>query len=110
MAEIFGKLLVFIESTGVLDQISSVDAAGLFTNPWFLVPFLLVIFYLLYRQSFTDIAVIGIGIGLWMFSGSSYMEGLMVDGQLDIGKILPVAGVWLAGLAVIIYLVFMRSD
>ena len=107
---IVGKIWAFVEATGVPEQLQSVDVAGLFSNPWFLVPFLLVLCYLLYRQAFTDIAVLAIGGGLWAFSGSSYMKGLIVNGELDIGKILPVAGVWIGGLAVIIYLIFIRSD
>ena len=110
LLEFCDRLLAFAEATGVPAQIHAVDMAGLFSNPWFLVPFLLAVCYLLYRQAFTDLMVIGIGIGLWAFSGSSCMQGLVVDGQLDLGRILPVAGVWIGGLAAIIYLLFIRSD
>ncbi len=107
---ILDRIWAFAEATGVPGQVGAVDVHGLFSNPWFLVPFLLVVCYLLYRQAFTDLVVMGIGIGLWVFSGSSYMQGLVTDGQIDIGRILPVAGVWIGGLAVVIYLVFIRSD
>ena len=38
------------------------------------------------------------------------MQGLVINGELQIGKILPVAGVWLLAVATAIYLLFMRSD
>ena len=110
MADFFGKMITFVESTGLQEQVRTVDVSGLFTNPYFLVPFVCCIAYLLYKQAFTKIALVGIAIGLWVFSGSSFMQGLVVNGELQLGKILPVAGVWLLAVATAVYLLFMRSD
>lgn len=110
MAEFVERVINFVEATKVPEQLREVDAAGLFTNWHFLVPFLCFLAYLLYRQAFTKVALIGIAIGLWVFSGSSYMQNLVVNGELQLGKILPVAGVWLLAVATAIYLLFMRSD
>ena len=110
MADFFGKIMTFVESTKLQEQLWTVDVSGLFSNPYFLVPFVCCMAYLLYKQVFTRIALIGIAIGLWVFSGSSFMQGLVINGELQIGKILPVAGVWLLAVATAIYLLFMRSD
>ena len=110
MADFFGKMITFVESTGLQEQVRTVDVSGLFSNPYFLVPFVCCLAYLLYKQAFTKIALVGIAIGLWVFSGSSFMQGLIVNGELQLGKILPVAGVWLLAVATAVYLLFMRSD
>ena len=110
MTDFLGKIATFVESTKLQEQVRAVDVHGLFTNPYFLIPFICCIAYLLYKQAFTKLALIGIAIGLWVFSGSSFMQGLIVNGELQLGKILPVAGVWLLAVATAVYLLFMRSD
>ena len=100
----------FISNTSVPAQVKAVDAAGLFTNPWFLAPFVLFVGYQLYKQSMNALVLTGVAIGLWLFTGSPLTRNLIVDGQLQIGKILPVAGVGLVALGIIIYFLFMRSD
>lgn len=110
MGGFFTKIIEFLKATQIPEQIQQVDAGGLFSNWYFLVPFILLIGYQLYKQAFNNIIVIGMVIGLWVFSGSSYVEGLIVNGELQMGKILPVAGVGLVAVAVFIYLTFMRSD
>lgn len=99
-----------IQNTHVLEQIQAVDAHGLFTNPWFLVPFVGYIGYLAFKKSITTLVMIGLFVGVWMFSGSSYMEGLIVKGEIQVGKILPVAGIGIAVIAIAVYFIFMRSD
>ena len=110
MAAFVERIINWVDATKIPAQIREVDAAGLFSNWHFLVPFLCFIAYLLYRQAFTKIALIGIAIGLWIFSGSSFMQGLIVNGELQISKILPVAGVWVLAVGTAVYLLFMRSD
>ena len=99
----------WIQATQLPGQIKDVDYNGLFTNPWFLIPFLLMIGYMLYKQAFRDLIIVMLIIGLWFVSGMPYMQTLVVDGELQIGKILPVllgaAGV----LGFVIYLFFGRS-
>ena len=110
MTEFLGKIVDFMNSTNVPQQFREVDARGLFTNSWFLVPFIAFICYNLYKQAVNTLVMTGLGFGLWLFSGSSYMEGMVVDGILQLNKVLPVAGVFIGAIAVAIYFLFMRSD
>ena len=110
MIEFLGQIVDFLNSTNVPQQISEVDAKGLFTNTWFLVPFIAFICYNLYKQAMNTLVMTGLGFGLWLFSGSSYMEGLVVNGTLQLGKVLPVAGVFIGAIAIAIYFLFMRTD
>ncbi len=107
--EFFATLVDLLESTKVPDQIRQVNVADLFTNPWFLAPFVLFISYNLYRQSVNTLVITALVVGLWIFSGSTMMEGLIVDGHLQLDKLLPVAGVYLAAVAIAIYFLFMRE-
>ncbi len=100
----------WINHTQVLAQVHTVDAAGLFHNPYFLVPFISLIIYYLYKQAFSNLVITAIGMGLWYFSGTDYVKSAVVDGIVQIGHIIPIAGVGLSGLAVLIYLVFIRQD
>lgn len=83
---------------------------GLFTNPWFLVPFVALVVYLLYKQAFRDLIIISIFVAVWWISGTDYMHTLTVGGILQMNKILPVAFGGAAVLGFVIYLLFGRSD
>ena len=100
----------WIHQTQVLEQIKAVDGSGLFHNPYFLAPFICLIIYNLYRQTFTNLVIIAVGLGLWYFSGTDYVRGAVVDGEIQIGKILPLAGVGIGGIAVLVYLLFIRQE
>ncbi|HIJ78359.1 MAG: hypothetical protein OEY01_04065 [Desulfobulbaceae bacterium] len=110
MLEFLSSVVDFINNTNVPAQIREVDAKGLFTNAWFLVPFIGYLCYNLYKQASNTLVMTGLGIGLWLFTGSRYMEGLIVNGEMQAGKVLPVAGVFIVALAIAIYFLFMRSD
>jgi hypothetical protein len=110
MSNFLQKIFDFIQQTHVLEQIRDVDAAGLFTNPWFMVPFVGLMGYLVFKKSFRDIAILLIFIGVWWVSGTDYMQTLIVKGEVQIGKILPVLAGGAAALGVVIYLLFGRSD
>ncbi|OGQ99208.1 MAG: hypothetical protein A2505_08050 [Deltaproteobacteria bacterium RIFOXYD12_FULL_55_16] len=110
MTEFLGQIVDFFNSTNVPQQLREIDARGLFTNPWFLAPFIAFIFYNLYKQALNTLVMTSLGFGLWFFSGSSYMEGLVVNGFLQLDKVLPVAGVFIGALAIAVYFLFMRSD
>jgi hypothetical protein len=105
----FEKIGDVIKLTNIPQQISDVDAGGLFTNPWFMVPFVAFMGWQIYRQSFKDIIVVLIIIGLWWVSGTHYMQTLIVDGELQIGKVLPVMFGGAAILGFVIYMYFGRS-
>ncbi len=110
MSEFFGKILAWIESTHLQEQVANVDYVGLFTNPWFLVPLIAVVLYLLYKQSFKDLIIIVIFIGVWWVSGTEYMHTLVVGDELQISKVLPVLFGGAAVLGFVIYMFFGRSD
>jgi len=100
----------FLEQTKLPDQIHSVDFSGLFSNPWFLVPFIGLVGYLLYKKAFRDLFIMGAIVALWWVSGTQYMQTLVVNGELQVNKVLPVLFGGAALIGLIIYLLFGRSD
>ena len=108
--DFFTKITEFIQSTQVLQQFQEVDAVGLFTNPWFLVPLVCLIGYLLYKQDFREIIVIILGFGCWHISGTEYINTLIVDDEIQLAKVLPVVFGAACILGIIIYMYFGRSD
>lgn len=110
MADFFASIMSFIHSTNVIEQIKDVDAGGLFSNAWFLVPFIMLVVYWLYKMAVNNLVILALCIGLWIFSGSSYAQGMIVNGELQLDKVLPVAGVGIIALGVLVYLFFIRSD
>lgn len=104
----FTKIVDWLQSTHVPEQVKNVDLA-IFTNPWFLVPFVALIGYLFWKQAFNELIIIGIFLIAWWLSGTEYMQTLVVDGELQIKKVLPVLVGASAVLGFIIYLFFGRS-
>ncbi|MEN8257278.1 MAG: hypothetical protein ABFS09_05385 [Thermodesulfobacteriota bacterium] len=100
----------FWVSTNIPEQLKNVDVRGAFTNPWVLIPLIAQLGWWIYKQAFNAIVFLALGIGLWIFTGTPYAHGLVVDGNLQLGKVLPVAGVGLGAIMVVIYLIFMRGD
>ena len=45
MGDFFNSIFAWFESTHLPEQITDVDFVGLFTNPWFIVPFGLFVGY-----------------------------------------------------------------
>ena len=110
MSEFFGKIWALIESTKLIEQAAEVDYVGLFTNPWFLVPFIAFVMYLLYKQRWKDMIFVAIFLGVWWASGTDYMNSLVVGEELQVKKVLPVLFGGAVILGVVIYLLFGRSD
>jgi len=108
--EFFSKIADWFESTHIDQQLRDVDYMGILVNPWVMVPFALMIAHMLYKQRWTQIIVTGVGIGVWYFSGTDYANSLLVDGEIDIQKILPVMFGGAAALGFVVYLLFGRSD
>jgi len=104
------KIAVWFESTHLQEQVKDVDFVALFTNPWFIVPFASLILYMLIKQSWKDLIIITVLVGVWWASGTPYMNSLIVNGEIQIEKILPVifGGALVVGF--VIYLIFGRSD
>jgi hypothetical protein len=106
----FQKIVDFINSTEIPAQIHEVDASGLFTNPWFLLPLVVVVGYMLYKQAFKDLILMALAIAAWVFSGSDYIKGATVDGDLQIERVLPIVFGAAVMLGIVIYMYFGRSD
>lgn len=108
--DFFTKIKDWFVSIHIPEQIRDVDITGLFTNPWFIVPFVLMVGYMLFKQQWKDLIIIAIFIGIWWVSGTQYMDTLLVDGEIQIEKVLPVIFGGAAVLGFVIYLFFGRSD
>jgi len=106
----FNKIIEFIHSTKVLQQFKDVDALGLFSNPWFLVPLICLLGYMAYKQNFREIIIIIIGLGCWHISGTDYMATLIVDDEIQLAKVLPVVFGAACILGVIVYMYFGGSE
>lgn len=110
MQDFFAKILAWVESTHVQEQLTDVDYIGLFSNPWFMVPFVMLVGYLLYKQAFKDLLIISAFVGVWWVSGTEYMSTLVVGDELQVDKILPVVFGGAAVLGILVYTLFVRSD
>jgi len=108
--EIFEKVGRWFESTHLQEQIRDVDYIGLSGNPWFIIPFGLMIGYMIFKQKWRDLIIITILVAVWWISGTEYMNSLIIGNELQIGKILPVLFCGAGALGVVIYLLFGRSD
>ena len=108
--QFFTNLKEWFVATHLQEQIKDVDFIGLFTNPWFIVPFGLMVCYMLFRQKWKDFIIITILVAIWWVSGTNYMNSLLVNGEIQIEKILPVIFGGAAVLGFVIYLLFGRSD
>lgn len=105
----FTPVTDFIAETKVLEQIKAVEAQALFTNPWFLVPFIALVGYMLYKQAWRDLIIMAVFIGIWYASGTEYMQTLVVGDELQISKILPVVFGGAIALGLVIYLLINRD-
>ena len=108
--EFLKKITDWFESTHLQEQIKDVDIIALFSNPWFIVPFAYLILYMLYKQSWKDLIIIFLLVGVWWVSGTPYMDSLIVRGEIQIQKVLPVVFGGAVALGFVIYLLFGRSD
>ena len=108
--EFLEDLKEWLVASQIPEQIKDVDIGGLFTNPWFMVPFVVMVCYMLFRQKWKDIIIIAIFVGVWWVSGTNYMDTLLVNGEIQIGKVLPVVFGGAAVLGFVIYLFFGKSD
>ncbi|NLX19181.1 MAG: hypothetical protein GXY53_07885 [Desulfobulbus sp.] len=105
-----GSIREFVDKTNLPQQVRDVDFPGLFTNPWFLVPLIALACYLIYKKAFRDMIILGLILGVWYASGTPYMQTLVVNGEVQVAKVLPVVFGGAAVLGLIIYLLLGRSD
>jgi hypothetical protein len=110
MGNFLDNIFSFLDSTKLPQQITEVDYIGLFTNPWFLIPFIGFVGYLIYKAKWRDIIFVIIFILIWWVSGTDYMQSLVVGEELQVNKVLPVLFGGAVILGIVIYLLFGRSD
>jgi hypothetical protein len=110
IGSVFSTVGELLQATHLPEQIRDVDVAGLFSNPWFLVPFIGFIGYEVYKKAFRDLIIIGLLMGVWYISGTPYMQTLVVGDQLQVNKVLPLLFGGAVVVGIIIYLLFVRSD
>lgn len=109
MLEYFKKVVEWIRGTGIPEQVENVDYMALAHNPWFMVPFVGLILYLLYKKEFAIVMIIAICSFCWSMTGTSYMKSLIVGGEIQVNKILPVVFGGAVALGAIIYLLINRD-
>ena len=105
---IFTKIADIANSTHIPQQVGDVDLA-LFTNFWFMIPFVALMGWWVFKKNWRDIVLVILFIGVWYLSGTEYMQTLIVDGELQIGKILPVMFGGAAVLGFVVYMFFGRG-
>ena len=110
MQEYLQKITDFWDSTHIYQQVTDVDAVALFSNPWFMVPFVIGIIYLIYKQGWKNLIIIGILTFVWWISGTAYMNSLIIGDEIQLERVLPVVFGGAVLLGFVIYLFFGRSD
>ncbi len=110
MDDNLSKISEWIAETHLQEQLKEVDIVGLFTNPWFLVPFIILVSYFLYKQEFKNLLLTGVFVGIWWLTGTEYMNSLVIGDQIQAKKIIPVVLGGAVALAFLIYIFFGRSD
>lgn len=110
-ATFMNKISSILAYTKLDEQFDKVDYMGLLTNPFFLVPAIIFIVYMIYKQNFKDLLIISILVGVWIFTGTDYAQSLTNEnGEMEAARLLPVAGGGAVVLGFLIYLLFGRSD
>ncbi len=110
MTDLLATLMAWVNATQIPAQLHGMDAHGLFTNGYFLVPFILLVGYMIFKRSVDGLVILGLCVGLWVFSGTPYVQGLYVNGEVQMDKMLPVVGVGVVAMGLLIYIFFIRSD
>lgn len=110
MPEFVKSVGAWVNHTQVLPQFRAVDVSGLFHNPYFLVPFICLMIYYLYKQAINNLVITALFLGLWYFSGTDFVKSSVVNGEVQIGHIIPIAGIGVLVIGILVYLVFMRQD
>ncbi len=106
----FKPVLDFIISTKVPEQIENIEYKALFTNGWFLVPYLGMIGWNVYKQSLNNIIIIVLLTGAWAFFGTPYMKEVMGQDEIQLEAVLPLVAGACTILGIIFYIVFFKDE
>jgi hypothetical protein len=107
---LFRPVVDFFVATGVPEQIENVKYKELFTNGWFLVPYLFLIGWNVYKKQLYTIIIILLFTGSWAFFGTPYMIDIMSRDEISLEAVLPLVGGACTVLAITIYLIFFKSE
>ena len=106
----FKPVLDFIISTKVPEQIETIDYKGLFTNGWFLVPYLGMIGWNIYKQSINNLIIILLLTASWAFFGTPYMKDVMAQDEIQLEAVLPLVAGACTVLGIIFYIIFFKDE
>lgn len=106
----FAPVVDFIVETKVPEQLEKIQYQELFTNGWFLVPYLAWIIWNLYKRQINSLITILLLSGSWVFFGTPYMRNIMNQETIQLGSIIPLVGGACLVLGVIIYIYFFKSE
>lgn len=106
----FQPVLDFFVSTKVPEQIDKIDYKGLFSNGWFLVPYIAMLAWNVYKQAINSLLIILLLTGCWAFFGTPYMKEIIAQDELQLSAVLPLVAGACTVLGFIIYRIFFKSD
>ena len=106
----FEPVLDFIISTKIPEQIENVEYKELFTNAWFLVPYIGMIGWNIYKQAVNNIIIILLLTVSWAFFGTDYMQDVLAQDEIALEAVLPMIAGACTVLGIIFYLVFFKDD
>ena len=106
----FKPVLDFIISTKVPEQIENIEYKALFSNGWFLVPYIGLLGWNVYKQSFNNIIIIVLLTGAWAFFGTPYMKEVLAQDEIQLGAVLPMIAGACAILGIIFYILFFKDE
>jgi hypothetical protein len=106
----FRPVLDFIISTKVPEQIQNIEYKELFTNPWFLIPFLAMLGWNFYKKAVNELIIILLLTGAWAFCGTDYMQDVLGREEIALDAVLPLVAGACTILGIIVYLFFLKDD
>lgn len=106
----FKPVLDFIISTKVPEQLETIDYKGLFSNGWFLVPYIAMIGWNIYKQAITTIILILLFTGSWAFFGTPLMQDIVGQDEMRLDTVLPLVAGACVVLGIAIYVFLFKSD
>jgi hypothetical protein len=106
----FKPVLDFIIDTKVPEQIQEIKYKELFTNGWFLVPYIGILGWNFYKKAVNELIIILLVTGAWAFCGTEYMQDIMGREEIALEAVLPLVAGACTILAVIVYLIFLKDD
>lgn len=107
---LFKPVWNFVVSTKVPEQIDKIDYKGLFSNGWFLVPYIAMLAWNVYKQAINSIIIVLLLTGCWAFFGTPYMKAIMAQDEIQLNAILPLVAGACVVFGFIIYRIFFKSD